>query len=89
MVTDATDNVLVGKRALTHRQLREVVQAKITAIYRLKNPRKMGDVEGLMDEWSGEEAELLEQIQQKYRVADGDAWMEEEVGVEDDLSRFE
>ena len=38
-------------------------------IYRQHNPRKLGDVDGLMDEWAGEERLLLAKIKAKYAEA--------------------
>ena len=38
-------------------------------IYRRHNPRKLDDVDGLMDEWAGEERLLLAKIKAKYAEA--------------------
>ena len=74
----ASDNVMVGQRAAAHRKTVDRVANKIAAIYRLKNPRKVEHVDALLEEWAGEEEELLKQIEEKYRVDDGDLLTEED-----------
>ena len=40
---------------------------EIIEIYRVSKPRKLKDVGALLDEWEGDEDELLENIRAKYR----------------------
>ena len=42
------------------------IRAQIVEIYRRRNARKLADVDGLLEEWKGEEEELLKQIEAKY-----------------------
>ena len=48
---------------------RETIRELIVHIYRQHNPRKLDDVDGLMDEWAGEERLLLAKIKAKYAEA--------------------
>jgi hypothetical protein len=41
---------------------------------------------GLLDEWAGEEEELLRQIEAKYRVGDGDLLADETEDPDEDWS---
>lgn len=86
----AKDNVMVGQRREAHKQTVDKVTRKINAIYRVKNPRKLDDVVDLLEEWAGEEEELLSQIEAKYRVADADLLteMEEMEGTDASASRL-
>eukprot|EP01047_Picozoa_sp_COSAG01_P021006 COSAG01_NODE_1205_length_11235_cov_324.494124_9_plen_386_part_00 len=40
-------------------------------IYKQHNPRKLADIDGLLVEWAGDEAELLANIHTKYGIEDG------------------
>ena len=48
---------------------RDTIRELIVHIYRQHNPRKLDDVDGLMDEWAGEERLLLAKIKAKYAEA--------------------
>jgi hypothetical protein len=54
----------LGRGAELWRRAR-VVRA-LVSIYTVHNPRKLTDVDGLMDEWEGEEEELLQRVRDKY-----------------------
>jgi hypothetical protein len=43
----------------------------MTKIYKQHNPRKLADIDGLLVEWAGDEAELLANIHTKYGIEDG------------------
>jgi hypothetical protein len=45
---------------------RSIVRERIMHVYRQHNPRKVADIDGLLDEWQGEERLLLAKIEHKY-----------------------
>ena len=46
------------------------IKAQIVAIYQARQPRKLADVDGLLEEWKGEEDVLLRKIKDKWLPAD-------------------
>jgi hypothetical protein len=56
---------------------------QLVEIYREHNPRKLGDVDGLLEEWAGDEAELLSNVRRKYGVEEVEKNEQEEAQGEE------
>eukprot|EP00931_Biecheleriopsis_adriatica_P089182 TRINITY_DN6334_c0_g1_i1.p1 TRINITY_DN6334_c0_g1~~TRINITY_DN6334_c0_g1_i1.p1 ORF type:complete len:440 (+),score=147.95 TRINITY_DN6334_c0_g1_i1:31-1350(+) len=65
-------------------------KVQVEAIYRRRNPHKMGDVPGLMEKYKGKEVVLYRKVCQRYDLdpkklyADPSAWDDEDKDVKDD-----
>ena len=58
----------------------EQIRAEMMAIYVVSKPRKLEDVDALLEEWEGDELELLDNIRSRYLAPDPEPEPEPESG---------